>query len=70
MIIHDVVQGSPEWHALRAGIPTASEFSQLVTSTGEPSKSMKEYALVLAAEKYAGTVVDGFAGKAVQITKC
>jgi len=62
MIIHDAIQGTPEWHALRAGIPTASEFSSLVTSTGEPSKSMKEYALVLAAEKYAGKVVDGFAG--------
>ena len=25
MIIHNVVQGSPEWHALRANFQTASE---------------------------------------------
>jgi len=29
--IHDCKQGSPEWHALRLGIPTASDFDQLVT---------------------------------------
>jgi len=62
MIIHDVEQGSEEWHTLRAGIPTASEFSKLVTSTGAVSKSMPEYAMALAAEKYAGKVLDGFMG--------
>jgi len=31
MKIHDVEQGTPEWFALRAGIPTASEFANLVT---------------------------------------
>ncbi len=31
MIIHDVLQGSPQWLKLRAGIPTASEFHRLVT---------------------------------------
>lgn len=61
-IVHDVEQGSEAWHKIRCGIPTASEFSQLVTSTGKESSSMKEYTLVLAAEKYAGKVVDGFGG--------
>jgi len=64
MIIHDVEQGSEEWHNLRAGIPTASEFSKLVTSTGKESKSLGDYAMVLAAEKFAGKMVDGFAGNA------
>ena len=44
-IIFDIEQGSDEWHALRAGKPTASEFSKLVTSKGEPSKSMADYAI-------------------------
>lgn len=62
MIIHDCIQGTDKWHSLRSGIPTASEFSQLVTSSCKESISMKEYALTLAAEKYAGKVVDGFGG--------
>jgi hypothetical protein len=31
MKIHDVKQGSPEWNALRLGIPTASEFDALIS---------------------------------------
>jgi hypothetical protein len=31
MIIHNVEQGSAHWHALRCGIPTASEFSKILT---------------------------------------
>jgi hypothetical protein len=31
MKIHNVDQGSPEWHALRCGVPTASEFSKILT---------------------------------------
>jgi len=30
-VIHNVVQGTPEWLNLRASVPTASEFDQLVT---------------------------------------
>lgn len=62
MILHDVSQNSEEWYALRAGIPTASEFSKLVTSTGEPSKSLSGYAVTLAGEKYAGKPLDAFQG--------
>jgi len=35
MIIHDTKQGSEEWFGLRAGIPTASEFDNLVTPLGK-----------------------------------
>lgn len=35
MIIHDIEQGSPEWFAVRAGIPTASEFHRIVKPGGE-----------------------------------
>lgn len=62
MIIHDIEQGSDEWYSLRAGIPTASEFSKLITSKGEPSKSMTTYAMTLAAEKYAGRPLGSFEG--------
>ena len=62
MIVHDVEQGTDEWHSLRAGLPTGSEFSKLVTSAGAPSKSMEAYARTLAGEKYAGKALDAWAG--------
>lgn len=62
MIVHDCEQGSDKWNRLRCDIPTASEFSKLVTSTGKESSSVDDYALVLAAGKYAGKPVDGFSG--------
>ena len=62
MKIHDRIQDEGELHPLRIGIPTSSEFSKLVTSTGPLSKSMGDYAMVLAAEKYAGKAVDGWEG--------
>jgi hypothetical protein len=62
LIIHDVEQGSDEWHALRAGKPTASEFKSLVTTKGEASKSMAAYAIQLAADLYAGEPLDRWAG--------
>lgn len=64
MIVHDLVQGSPEWYALRAGMPTASSFSKLVTSKGEASKSLAGYALTLAGEVFAGKSLDEFEGTA------
>lgn len=36
MIISEAIQGSPEWLALRMGIPTASEFHRVVQPGGEP----------------------------------
>lgn len=38
MKIHNVPQGGSEWLILRAGIPTASEFDNLVTPKFEPRK--------------------------------
>ncbi len=62
MIIHTAEQCSPEWFALRAGKPTASEFSKLITSTGERSKSLEGYAITLAGELYAGKPLDAWEG--------
>ncbi len=62
MLIHEVLQGTPEWYSIRAGLPTASEFSKLITSTGEPSKSLPGYAITLAGELYTGKSLDAFEG--------
>lgn len=62
MIIHEVLQGTTNWMALRAGLPTASCFDKLITSTGEVSKSLQGYAITLAGEKYAGKPLDAFEG--------
>ena len=62
MLIHDVEQNTEEWLALRAGKPTASNFSKLVTSKGEVSKSLSGYALTLAGELYAGKPLDAWQG--------
>jgi len=64
MIVHDVDQRTPEWYALRAGMPTASEFCNLLApKTLKPSASAKTYAAQLANEKFMGDVSpDGFSG--------
>ena len=52
MIEHKVEQGSVEWFALRAGVPTASEFDQIMTpKTMKPSESRWKYACRLIAER-------------------
>lgn len=54
MKIHNVAQGSAEWLALRAGVPTASEFKRIVTPTGKLSKQSDEYMFALLAEWMVG----------------
>lgn len=55
VIVTDIAQGSPEWLALRCGIPTASEFSKLVTSTGKTSTQATGYMHKLLADWLIGT---------------
>lgn len=65
MIVHDLVQRSPEWRKIRSGIPTASMFSNLVTPTGKLSTSIHEYAVTLANEMFLQIdEPDGFMGNA------
>lgn len=47
MRLLDVEQGSPEWFAARCGVPTASNFSNIVTASGKPSASADAYAAEL-----------------------
>lgn len=54
MIKVDVEQMSPEWYELRAGIPTASSFDKIFTSTGKPSAQSGAYMNTLLAEWLTG----------------
>lgn len=63
MQIHNVVQGEQAWKDLHIEIPTSSEFDRLVTpAKGEASKQIEGYARQLAANKYAGKLLDSFKG--------
>lgn len=50
MIVHDCIQRSEQWHALRAGIPTASNFYRIVTPEGKRSDQAEHYMMYLLAE--------------------
>lgn len=52
MIILDVQQGTQEWLEARCGIPTASNFDKILTSTGKSSTQAKSYMNKLVAEYF------------------
>lgn len=54
IVYRDIIQGTPEWYAIRAGVPTASGFDKIVTSTGKPSSQRQAYLYRLAGEKILG----------------
>jgi len=54
MKIIDCVQGTEEWHKVRLGMPTASNFDKLITTKGLPSKSAKKYMYKVAGEFITG----------------
>jgi hypothetical protein len=60
MIIHSVEQGSRAWCELRAGIPTSSGFSRILTPTGKRSSQADAYMFDLIAERYMGRPLDNF----------
>lgn len=67
-IIDDVLQGSPEWKALRVGIPTASRFADAMASAkvpGEESKTRARYMKDLAGEVMTGEPAEGFRSRAM-----
>lgn len=56
-------QGTPEWYACRAGIPTASEFATVLMQgqkKGEPSKTRRKYMLTLIGERLTGQPSEGY----------
>lgn len=58
MIIHNVRQNSVEWHQLRLGIPTASEFHKILTPTGKRSTQAEAYRNRLLAEWVTGAPLE------------
>lgn len=60
--IHNVEQGTPEWFAIRAGMPTASEFETIMKTRkdGKPSDMRRTYLLQLAGEVLTGEPPEGF----------
>ena len=63
MIIHNVEQGTEEWLNLRLGVPTASRFKDIYTSTGKASTSVTTYMHQLLAEPVAGKSIETYANK-------
>lgn len=58
-------QGTDEWHALRAGIVTASEFDavQATGKGGAPSKTRRTYMLKLIGERLTGEPAEHYSNK-------
>lgn len=65
MRIIDVEQGSPEWFKVRCGLPTASNFDKLITSTGKPSKQKEKYLYKTAGEYITGIPEEGYQSQAM-----
>ncbi len=64
MKIIDCEQGSVEWYRARIGIPTASEFHQIVTpAKGLLSKSWRKYAYRLIAERLLNRPMESVEGQ-------
>lgn len=66
MKILELEQRTPEWHAARCGIPTASGFSKIITSTGKRSTQREKYMYELAGEKMGGIVDETYQSFAMQ----
>lgn len=61
MKIYDgLEQGTNEWHAVKSGLPTASNFDKILTAKGEKSKSIKTYIYQLVGERILGRTEEGF----------
>ena len=59
-------QGTEEWFDLKIGIPSASNFNKIVTTTGIPSKQQEKYLYQLAGETITGKREEGLSSKAME----
>lgn len=63
----DIIQGTPEWHAVRCGKATASRIADIVARTKSGySASRANYAAQLVAERLTGVVGESFSNAAMQ----
>ena len=66
MQIMNFEQGTDLWFKSRQGIPSASCFDKIVTTTGSPSKQAKTYMYRLAGETVSGLTEDTYSNAAMQ----
>lgn len=66
MITLDIQQGSAEWFAAKCGIPSASNFDKIITTTGTPSKQAQKYMYQLAAERVTGICEESYSSAAME----
>ena len=66
MKIIECEQGSPEWHKLRLGRPSASCFDKIITTKGDRSKQAQNYLYQIAGERIAGEKVETYQNAAMQ----
>ena len=65
MIIVDCQQNTPEWDKARLGIPTASQFGRIITTTRARSEQRAKYLYELAGEKITGKRKEGYKNAAM-----
>ena len=58
-------QRSDEWYSARCGVPTASNFDKIVTSTGKPSKQKEKYLYKIAGEYVSGKCEESYQNDAM-----
>lgn len=64
----EIVQGSPEWIAIRLGRATGSRISDVLAQgkNGAPSASRANYRAQLVAERLTGVMVEGYTSEAME----
>jgi len=65
IFIENEPQLSEGWFKTRAGIPSSSNFSNIITAGGKPSASAKKYMFQLCGEKILGTKEETFSSQAM-----
>ncbi|MHC5307549.1 lambda exonuclease family protein [Bartonella sp. LJL80] len=67
-IVIDCEQGTPEWYAARAGIPTASEFEAIIATkkNGEKTAAYKALMMRLAGERITGEIAEPVSSVAIR----
>lgn len=67
-VFNDIEQGSEQWFACRAGIPTSSKFHTVMASGrgGGESKTRRQYLLTLVGECLTGECVEGYSNAAME----
>lgn len=67
-IFDQIEQGTPKWHELRRGIPTASRFSTLMAKTDKRAGRLT-YLYQLAGERITGELTDSYSNDAMEAGK-